>query len=303
MFTNKTDVMMFCLKWFFIVYILTIFFGVAYVFADNEITLDIHGDNFTGSFTQEGGDNNEINIDQISDNDDTTMTISQDGDNNEVKFSMNHDDNEVEIIQTGDNNTVSWVSYWGSGLSWGGDLDGTNNDLKFEQTNTTGSDSNRIGFHIPGNNNIVHACQGATFSSSTDTTCSGTTPNSEYGGHTINIDIHAHNNNVKIGQETGTNNADHYAQLYYYSGDSNNTFVTQRGNGNKTLNFTVRTDGGEQEIMQKGDGSHTATIDLTGSYKTDLDLIQKGNTTQSYSLTNTCNTIGGCTVTVEQDGG
>ena len=88
---------------------------------------------------------------------------------------------------------------------------------------------------MPGNNNDLHVCQGATFSSSTDTTCSGTTPNSEYGGHTINLDVHANGNNVKIGQETGTGNADHYAQIYYYNGDNNDTFITQKGNANKDL--------------------------------------------------------------------
>jgi len=243
---------------------------------------------------------NSVNIEQVGTADDFTLTINQDGNNNSVDLSIAHDDNTVDINQVGNNNTVSWVSYWGSGKSWGGDLDGTNNDLKFEQYNTTGSDSNKIGFHIPGNNNEVHACQGATFSSSTDTTCSGTTPNSEYGGHTINIDIHAHDNNLKIGQETGTNNADHYAQIYYYGGDNNNTFITQKGNGDKDLRMDIRTDGGEQEVMQKGDGDHTAVVNLYGSEHTDITLTQQGNTTQSYSLTQNCYTNGGCSVSVTQ---
>ncbi len=243
---------------------------------------------------------NSIYIEQVGTVDDFTLTINQDGDDNSVNLSIAHDDNTLDINQVGNNNEVSWVSYWGSGKSWGGDLDGTNNDLKFEQYNTTGTDSNKIGFHIPGNDNEVHACQGATFSSSTDTTCSGTTPNSEYGGHTINIDIHANDNTLKIGQETGTGNADHYAQIYYYGGDNNDTFITQKGNGDKTLNLDIRTDGGEQEIMQKGDGDHTATVNLWGSEHTDLALTQQGNSTQSYSLTQYCQTSGGCTVSVTQ---
>ena len=243
---------------------------------------------------------NSIYIEQVGTADDLTITINQDGNDNSVNLSIAHDDNTLDINQVGNNNEVSWVSYWGSGKSWGGDLDGTNNDLKFEQYNTTGTDSNKIGFHIPDNNNEVHACQGATFSSSTDTTCSGTTPNSEYGGHTINIDIHANDNTLKIGQETGTGNADHYAQIYYYGGDNNDTFITQKGNGDKTLNLDIRTDGGEQEIMQKGDGDHTATVNLWGSEHTDLALTQQGNSTQSYSLTQYCQTSGGCTVSVTQ---
>jgi len=243
---------------------------------------------------------NSVFIEQITTSDDTTITINQDGNNNAVNLSMAHDDNTLDFNQVGNNNTISWVSYWGSGKIWGGDIDGTNNTLKFEQYNTTGSDSNKIGFHMPGNNNDLHVCQGATFSSSTDTTCSGTTPNSEYGGHTINLDVHANGNNVKIGQETGTGNADHYAQIYYYNGDNNDTFITQKGNGDKDLRMDIRTDGGEQEVMQKGDGDHTATVNLYGSYHTDLSLTQQGNTAQSYSITQTCQTSGGCGISLTQ---
>jgi hypothetical protein len=64
--------------------------------------------------------------------------------------------------------------------------------------------------------------------------------------------------------------------------------------------MTIRTDGGTQDILQKDDGAHTATIDLTGSYHTDLSLIQRGNTNQSYSLTQNCLTSGGCTVGITQ---
>ena len=243
---------------------------------------------------------NSVFIEQITTSDDTTITINQDGNNNAVNLSMAHDDNTLDFNQVGNNNTISWVSYWGSGKIWGGDIDGTNNTLKFEQYNTTGSDSNKIGFHMPGNNNDLHVCQGATFSSSTDTSCSGTTPNSEYGGHTINLDVHANGNNVKIGQETGTANADHYAQIYYYNGDNNDTFITQKGNANKDLRMDIRTDGGEQEVMQKGDGAHTAVVNLYGSYHTDLSLTQQGNTAQSYSITQTCQTSGGCGISLTQ---
>ena len=242
---------------------------------------------------------NSIYIEQIGTSDDTTITIEQDGNDNSVNLSMDHDDNTLDFIQHGNNNTISWVSYWGSGKSWGGDLDGTNNSIKIEQYNTTGSDSNTVGFHMPGDDNNVHVCQGATFPSDSSTSCSSSS-SSEYGGHTANIDIHADGNDLKIGQQTGTGNADHYAQIYYYNGDNNNTFITQKGNGDKDLRMDIRTDGGEQEIMQKGDGEHTGVINLQGSYHTDITLIQQGNTAQSYSLTQNCQTSGGCSVSVTQ---
>ena len=242
---------------------------------------------------------NSVFIEQITTSDDTTITVNQDGNDNAVNLSMAHDDNTLDFHQEGNNNTISWVSYWGSGKSWGGDLDGTNNTLKFEQINTTGSDSNKIGFHIQSNDNNVHVCQGATFASSTSTSCSETS-SEEYGGHTTNLDLHSGGNDIKIGQQTGTGNADHYVQLYTYGGENNDIFIKQNGNGNKTLNMTVRTDGGEQSIIQKDSGAHTATIDLTGIYHTDLDLKQQGSTNQSYSLTQNCQTSGGCGVTLTQ---
>jgi hypothetical protein len=52
--------------------------------------------------------------------------------------------------------------------------------------------------------------------------------------------------------------------------------------------------------VQKDDGAHTATIDLTGAYHTDLSMTQRGITNQSYSLTQNCQTSGGCSVSVTQ---
>jgi hypothetical protein len=54
-------------------------------------------------------------------------------------------------------------------------------------------------------------------------------------------------------------------------------------------------------MVQKGDGVHTATIDLTGAYTTDLSLTQDSNTNQSYTLTNNCQTSTGCSVSVTQN--
>jgi hypothetical protein len=244
--------------------------------------------------------NNEIYITQVGTSDNLTIDITQDGDDNVVQLSISHDNNSIEIDQEGNDNTISWVSYWGSGQAWGGDLDGSGNTLKFEQYNTTGSDANRIGFHINTNNNTVHVCQGKTFVDANDTTCESSAT-AEYGGHTINIDLHSGDTNLKGSQETGTGNADHEARIYTYGGDNNDIFFKQKGNGDKYMQLIVRTDNGEQSVVQKGDGEHTATIDLTGAYTTDLDLTQNSNSNQSYTLTNNCQTSSGCSVTVLQE--
>ena len=83
--------------------------------------------------------------------------------------------------------------------------------------------------------------------------------------------------------------------------------VQQQKSGNKTQDqntqesiITELFDDSTTDLMQKGTGTHTAYITLQGSETTDLTLIQQGNTTQSYSLTQTCVTVGGCSVTVTQ---
>ena len=243
---------------------------------------------------------NEIYITQVGTSNSFALNILQDGDDNLVQLSVSHDSNTIDFDQVGNNNTISWVSYWGSGLGWGGDLDGSGNTLIFDQYNTLGSDTNRIGFHIPSNNNTIHLCQGKTFVDSDDTTCEPSTTG-EYGGHTIDLDIHYGPTNLKGSQETGTGNADHYARVYTYYGENNDIFFKQKGNGNKTFYLTVSTDDGEQSIVQKGDGVHTATIGLIGAYTTDLDLTQNSNSNQTYTLTNNCQTSSGCDITVTQN--
>ena len=67
---------------------------------------------------------NSIYIEQVGTADDLELTINQDGNNNSVNLTIAHDDNTLDFHQEGNNNTISWVSYWGYGKNWGGDLDG-----------------------------------------------------------------------------------------------------------------------------------------------------------------------------------
>ena len=240
------------------------------------------------------------------------INITQDGNNNTVgadgtqTFTVNGVSNKLVVIQTGANNHVGNVTNMG-GVNWGtmtgagGDIYGDNNEFKIEQYNTTGTDQNKVGIHnYNQDGNSVHICQGKSFSDNSSANCNTST--AEYGGHTVVLDLHGNNNNVKISQETGSaaNHGAHKVRAYFYNGDNNSTFLKQTGNGDKTAYITIRTDGGSQSIVQTGNGDHTATVDLTGSYKTDLDLRQEGNSNQSYSLTQNCQTSSGCAVSVTQ---
>ena len=82
--------------------------------ADNTNSIEIH------QVTGVTADNLDLNITQI-------------GYNNKVNLSIAHDNNSLLFKQEGNNNKISWVDYWGSGLNWGGDLDGSGNNLHFEQ--------------------------------------------------------------------------------------------------------------------------------------------------------------------------
>jgi hypothetical protein len=79
----------------------------------------------------------------------------------------------------------------------------------------------------------------------------------------------------------------------------NDVYVEQRGDGDKTINLTLSNDGNDIQVVQKNTG-HTATISLSGSDPTTLNLLQQGYTSQSYSLSQNCITVGGCSVSVTQ---
>ena len=96
------------------------------------------------------------------------------------------------------------------------------------------------------------------------------------GTHTFNLDIHADDTIVDLWQE---GSGSHYAHSYFYG----------------------TADGSEVDLTQKGSANHNAQIRLQGTEPTVLNLLQQGTTNQTYSITNTCYTVGGCTVNVTQD--
>ncbi len=53
-------------------------------------------------------------------------------------------------------------------------------------------------------------------------------------------------------------------------------------------------------MIQRGSATHNASVTISGSYATTLYMLQQGGTAQSYTLSQTCATIGGCSVSVTQ---
>ena len=205
---------------------------------------------FTAQLFAGPTDDNHIHVEQVEGGDDVSLTINQLGYGNEVQFSFAHANNVFNLTQHGTGNYIGWVSYWGSGKSWGGDVDGSDNTETVLQY-----DGATYGRHIWGDDNTVDVYQ--------------------HGSHTFNLDIHADDTNVELWQE-GTGS--HYAHSYFYGS----------------------ADGSDVDLTQKDGANHNAQIRLQGTQPTTLNLLQQGSTNQSYTLTQTCYTVGGCTVNVTQ---
>ena len=194
---------------------------------------------------------NHVHVEQVGTGaDNVSLEIDQAGYGNLIDFTFAHQNNVFNFLQVGANNKISYVPYWGSGKSWGGDVDGTGNNEDIDQY-----DGAEYGRHLWGNNNDVDVYQNGT--------------------HTHYLDIHADDTKVETWQE-GT--GEHYSHAYFYG----------------------TADGSEVDLMQKGNANHNAQIRLQGNQPTTLNLLQQGSTNQSYNLTQTCYTTGGCTVNVTQ---
>ena len=156
-----------------------------------------------------------------------------------------------------------------------------------------------IGFHVWGNDNEVRWGQGGMLSNIDDTTFGH--DGDEGGGSKLNLDIHGDDNRVAGVQRNGSSNdySSHTATIYIYA-DNNDVWVNQNTDGAKTFSITANNDDNDVTVKQTGNATHTGTVTLNGTSPTTLNLLQQGSTNMSYSITNTCYTVGGCTVNVSQ---
>jgi len=155
---------------------------------------------------------NHVHVEQVNGGDNLSLTATQQGYDNMIQFSTNHANNTFDFLQIGSGNYIGWVSYWGSGKSWGGDVDGTNNTESVIQY-----DGATYGRHIWGDYNTVDVYQSGT--------------------HTHNLDNHVSNVDHEIHQEgSGT----HYNQTYFYGSTHNSdTSIMQTGSANHTSRITI----------------------------------------------------------------
>ena len=239
---------------------------------------------------------NVITIDQVTSGSGNSTTVTVEGSDNTVDYSFGGANNTVNIDQKGDNAYVGYTTAWGSGAQWGGDLDGDYNDVDIYQLcNQSPCGGDRFEFHIQGNSNDVDFYQGYTVT----TGGSASFDSYEYGGHFTQLDIHG-SNNILLGAQRSNNSGHEHSMTVGIYGSNNDVYMRQDSNQDKTMNLTVNNSYNDIDMAQTGNASHSATISISGSYSTNLDLLQQGGTAQTYSLTQSCMTVGGCSVSVTQ---
>ena len=105
------------------------------------------------------------------------------------------------------------------------------------------------------------------------------------------------NNTFNLTQ-TGTGEKLNFTSI---NGNSNNLLNNQLGSGNKYSDVKMTGNGNVVSLDQKDGGAHAARIDVTNSGgANNITVLQQGNTNQTYSIQQSCMTVGGCSVSITQ---
>ena len=207
-------------------------------------------------------------------------------------------DNEIFIDQSGNNFAIG-VEQIGANNNATVTAVGTNQQLLIVQYNDTIVDNN-VTVDTTGNNNGIKLCQGCAFDyPESYTNHDYWYDNWEGGGHSIDVTVTGDSNGISA-QQTNQGSTTGHSYDLNITGDNNEVTTIQQHDGGKTIDLTIYNDENDVYIRQKGSGAtHTATIELDGTYGTDLTLKQF-NSTATYSLTQNCVTVGGCSISVTQ---
>ena len=199
--------------------------------------------------------------------------ITQSGDNLTLEMQQHSVDNYISLNSSGDDNNITIRQ-------------GIHDDNTYDGDETGGHEAY---WTVTGNTNTVSSYQ-------TDTNRGG-------GGgaahHLANI-VNGDGNTVEHIQ-MGKAGHDGFVEI---QGDSNTVDLNQRGNGGqKWADIVLTGDGHTVDVDQRGSNAATAAIDLTnagGSYN--FTLSQNVTTTSdSFSVTGTCVTSGGCSIIINRN--
>lgn len=212
-------------------------------------------------------------------------------------------DNQITIDQTGGDNFDLFIEQVGANniikmYDTSSYVNGLNMNLMLVQYNDTTTNNVIELWHLDGTNNTIRWAQGTAWDNATSTTYGD--DGNEGAGHYARLDVHGDNNHLQGHQTNQGSTSGHTFTSLIFS-DYNDMWIRQQGDGSKTISLQTNNDYNDISILQKGAwAQHTANISLSGTDPTTLNLRQQGTTTQSYSLTQTCYTVGGCSVSVVQ---
>jgi len=212
--------------------------------------------------------------------------------------SLSYADNEIFIDQSGQN-FATIVEQIGTNNNATVNADGTTQQLLIVQYNDTTVD-NDVAVNTTGADNDFKLCQGCAFDDPESyTNLDYWYDNWEGGGHTIDLTVTGNRNGISA-QQTNQGSTNGHSYDLNLTGDDNEVTTIQQHDGGKTINLTIYNDDNDVFVRQKGPGAtHTATIELDGTYGTDLTLKQF-DSTASYTLQQNCLTVGGCSVIITQ---
>ena len=213
--------------------------------------------------------------------DDNVITIKQEGDN----F-------ELDVTQIGYNNVIKqWSTTEG--------IDGVDNVVIIKQANDRGYsyDKNIIEIRrVWGARNTLKLGQGY----QVGTNGNFSLDSQEYGDTFAHLNITGDDNTILMTQRTNASSSGHDYWLHL-EGDDNDIYTVQREGGSQYINLDIYTDGNDVDLIQKMDGDHYMSVILRGTEPTTIDVTQASNQNKSYSVTNYCYTVGGCSISVTQN--
>jgi hypothetical protein len=251
---------------------------------------------------------NDISIAQIGD--DFTLTVVQDGENNSIGGLPG---NTTPI--TGDGNTMT-MTQQGDDMVVEGYIYGDDNTITTYQGG--GADNSFMRGTVVGKNNTIDARQGKKIDGSVD--------GNDSGNFEQYLTVLGDDNNVITSQvNSGATGSGHH-MAHIITGDSNTLSHLQYADGKKQGFIEITGDNNDVELEQRNSANHFADIELTGddhnvygeqrggmngAHSMTMDLtnnggaynistIQNSANAQTYSLTGSCATLGGCAVTVTQ---
>ena len=212
-------------------------------------------------------------------------------DDNQITIQQEGDDFELDITQIGYNNIIKqWTASEG--------IDGDDNVIIIKQANdrSASGDQNILEIRrVWGDGNTLKLGQGYQV---------GTNGNfsrdyAEYGDTFAHLNITGDYNNVLMTQRTNSSSSGHEYWLHL-EGDNNDIYTVQREGGSQYINLDIYNDYNQVDLRQTNAGDHYMSVILNGSQPTDITVYQNGWNNKSYSISQNCHTVGGCSVSVTQ---